>query len=152
MLDHPDAGETLGAARPHQPRRHGVDDLLRHHARPRAVALLADLRRNVEKQRLRLETQALCHQNVGPALGRSQVRGVDVGDRPAEADALAQQIADRGEDLGMQRLVGLIVGQQFPQLVGGKRRQVVLPDVSRFARARQPHQDDDAWPHGSQTR
>src|SRR5215468_1257983 len=117
---HRDARKAFGYRGWNQLSRHQIHRRLRHHARTPCIPLLGDPERYIEEHGLGLRAIYASHFDIGPPLLGSEIRGIDVRHRPADLQALLQQVADRLKYADMDRLIGFVIRQQFSNSVGGE--------------------------------
>ena len=117
---HRNARKALFPARRSQLGCHALQRVIRDHSSAAPVPFAADLERHVEVQRFDLASVDLSQFEVRLAFAGTEVRRVYVGDRPAQGEPVAQQVADGGEDPVVQRLISGVVGKQQPDEIGGQ--------------------------------
>ena len=140
---HRDLGKTFLELRRAQLAGHALHHVFRNIAVAAAIALHADLGRNVKEHRVRLVSEIVRQLHPAPPLVRRKVGGVHVVPGTLGQQARAQHRAQGGEHQVLVALFGHVVEQQNAHHVAGQRKYVVPLEPRALAGARQANGEHD---------
>lgn len=123
---------------------HGADGFFGDLAGAECVPAEALADGDIEENGLALAATVFSDFDERATMLGGEVGGVDVGDRRAEGDAVADEIAHEAEDQRVDGLVRRIVAEPETEFVRRDGYAALLGDPGGLAAAGQAHQDDDA--------